>query len=94
MVAYCLECQTFHIYYGNVALDQSEAALRSLIRSLRANLAKFDGQVDDNCRCVEISTPAHGFRLVLSTKELREFSQILEKSYETFKHQRRLECYN
>ncbi|MEL6639356.1 MAG: hypothetical protein AAFW73_04890 [Bacteroidota bacterium] len=92
-VVYCYECQVYHIHYGTVSLDLTEAAIANLIQTFQSYYKFYRGNVSPEHRCIEVDTPIHGFRLLLSPTDLREFGTMLESAvarYQERERQRRL----
>ncbi|MEM8526995.1 MAG: hypothetical protein AAGG68_20315 [Bacteroidota bacterium] len=86
-VIYCEECQAFHVYYGTISLDSTLSSLESLIYTLEFYLENYDGKVNPKCRCIEIDTPYHGFRLLLSTHDICQFGKMLGVACKKFREQ-------
>ncbi|MEN0048876.1 MAG: hypothetical protein AAF806_17565 [Bacteroidota bacterium] len=86
-VIYCEECQAFHIYYGTISLDSTMSSMESLIYTLAFYLDEYQGKINPKCRCIEIDTPYHGFRLLLSTSDISQFGEMLAKAYEKFQEE-------
>ncbi|MEM9886269.1 MAG: DUF6686 family protein [Bacteroidota bacterium] len=87
-VVYCSHCKAFHIAYGTVSFDQTESSLLSLMEVLNYNYHQYRNAFDPDCRCVQIITPFTGFRFLLSTNELLEFSEMLQQAFLVFEAER------
>lgn len=87
-VVYCECCKIFHIAYGTVSFDQDEKGYQCLMNDLKLYYEKYQNSVDPDMRCVQVLTPFEGFRLLLSTSEILEFSGILNEAYFLFDTER------
>ncbi|MEL6658948.1 MAG: hypothetical protein AAFP77_20680 [Bacteroidota bacterium] len=93
-VVFCYECQLFHVHFGTISLDLSEMGMKMLTNTLVDYLGVYDGGIDPNKRCVEVETPCQGIRLLLSTTDLRTFSELLKGSLSELEQRLRLRKLN
>lgn len=83
-VVLCEPCKTFHIAFGTIAFDQTESSLLSLMRVLELHYVENQYDIKPNCRCVQITTPFDGFRLLFSLNEIEQFIEMLNQAYLVF----------
>lgn len=87
-VVHCACCNCFHIAYGTLSFDQTEDSFLSLMQMLEGYHDLYAKKVNPNCRCVQVPTPFNGFRLLLSTNDLKTFSNMLQEAYLIFQAER------
>ena len=76
----CAECEKIQVGYSNMLLTfgmEDFEAFRSWLRKL---MDEHTPPPSDTLRCILIPTPCEGMKLLLSTRELKDFNSMLEKA--------------
>ena len=79
-VVKCAECEKIQIGYGNLMLTLGRIDFDDFRSRLRSIKEEQPLAQSPTLRCIVISTPCNGIKLLLSMRELREFDAMLESA--------------
>jgi hypothetical protein len=79
-VVRCNECEKIQLGYGNMVITFSREDFDAFRSWLQRISEEQDPAISSSLRCILIPTPCEGMKLLLSRRELNEFTGMLENA--------------
>ena len=92
----CMKCENFQVGYGNVLITLNATDFASL-RNCVDNAIAYHQYNDDlyiDSKSIFIPTPCDGLKLLLTQKELKALSNMLDMADTEYKSQQLMDMFN
>lgn len=93
-VVQCTTCGRMQVAFNIIVINLTESDFTGFRQSISETFQLYKDTVNENVKCIMISTPFSGLSFFLTITELKEFAYVLEAADNEMKVYQFIEAFN